>query len=302
MDEVFFALTYLRRHLIITYNTSIQVYSTIDSLLLRRIPVLAESVSHKESNQSATIVATRLSKRMRDHIWVACSNGRIVLINWSQPLENPVEFKTSSGTASAMALVLLGSGQTAEEAVVVAESKNRLLLRAYFFSPKSDLKTRNLLDIEKHEHGPGLKLLESNQDGSVLVGSLDERLVIGSAVNDAPDSFEKLKYEFFSFDTPDLITALDFRVGSRSKSPSSAKKDETPESKVQLDVVVGGARGAMYRYHDALSRVKATGNSHLAAAPLQALKSHWHRKAVHAVKWSRDGKSPGLLLNRRYQN
>lgn len=285
-----FGLTLASRNLIITYNTSIQVYSAADSLLVRRIPIASLETSSVANSKPAIIVATKLSRRNSDLVWVACSDGRVFSVNWRQPSENPAEFKTGSGTAKALSVVTIGTGKTASEAVVVLESdkSNKLDLTAYLLGPESAVQARSLLSLKKIGHG--LQLLEASQDGSLLVGALNDRLFIGAAADGAQGSFDTLSYEFFSFDTPDLITTLDFKVDRKTHGAGGSRPHEAPDSEGLVDVLVGGARGAIYLYHDAISRAKVAGKSKSEKETLQAQKYHWHRKAVHSVKWSRDGK------------
>jgi len=55
-------------------------------------------------------------------------------------------------------------------------------------------------------------------------------------------------------------------------------------------VVVGCARGAIFYYNDLLPQIRLLQTSRKARnLSLQPRKLHWHRRAVHAVKWSRDG-------------
>lgn len=278
------------RHLILTYNTSIQVYSAADSLLIRRIPINFPDSSLTTAPKPATIVATKLSRRNGDLVWVACSDGRVYSVNWRQPSENVVEFKTSSGTAKALSLVPIGPEKEGQEAVVILESdkSHRLDLTAYILDQEANASSRTLLSLKKSGHG--LRLLEGSRDGSLLVGALNDRLFIGAASDGAQDSFDQLSYEFFSFDTPDIVTTLDFKIDMKPNPIGGSKPREAPDSEGSLDIIVGGARGAIYLYHDALSRAKSTGKSKSEKDSLQAQKYHWHRKAVHSVKWSRDGR------------
>lgn len=266
------------------------MYSAADSLLVRRIPITSISdPSHKDSNPT-TIVDTKLSKRKSDLIWVATSSGRVLAVNWRQPLENPPEFRTSTGTAKAISLVPIGPEKAAQEAVVVLESDkpSRADLTAYLLNDDSTTSSERLLGLKKP--GQGLQLLEASQDGSLLVGALNDRLFIGAATHDPRDPFNKLRYEFLSFDTPDLITSFDFKIDQKPSQVGGSRSQNGPDSEGLLDIIVGGARGGIYLYHDALSRAKATGKSKSEHEALQAQKYHWHRKAVHSVKWSRDGK------------
>lgn len=186
--------------------------------------------------------------------------------------------------------MLLGSGKTAQEVVVVAESdrSTRLDLIAYLIHEGPTPKSKEILSLKKN--GFGLQFLQASEDGSVLYGALNDRLFVGAVSKGALESFDKLGYEFFSFDTPDLITTLDLRVGSKKSFGGGSASNSAPlDSDGQLNVIIGGARGAIYLYHDVLARLRAVGVSKSEKDTLHAQKYHWHRKAVHSLKWSRDG-------------
>lgn len=269
------------RYLILTYNTSVQVYTASDSLLLRRITIGAV-------NSSATIAATKLSLKNPEYIWVACSDGYIYYVNWTKTDETHQFFQTISGTAKAITVTTTNAADAETDVVVVAESSsaNQMELTAYGGDIISSPLSKSILAVERP--GNGLHLIESSQDGSVLVGAFNDSLFLGVASQEQPTSFEQLQYDFFSFNVPDLITTLDFRSYSTSALSGNKSKGQRDSDKV-VDVIVGGARGAIYLYHDVLSRSQALGKSNSAKDGIQAQKFHWHRKAVHSVKWSRDG-------------
>lgn len=277
------------RYLILTYNTSVQVYTASDSLLLRRIPIGAVDTPASKSTSPANIVATKLSIQNPEYLWVACSDGHIYYVNWTETTETHQSFETVTGTAKAITVTSTEVSGAKTDIVVVAEStkSNRMELTAYGGDILSSPLSKNILSIKKP--GNGLHLIESSQDGLVLIGALNDSLFLGVASHEQLAGFEQLQYDFFSFDVPDVITTLDFRVYPASTLSGNRTKGRRDSDKV-VDVIVGGARGAIYLYHDALSRSQSLGKSNSSKEGIQAQKFHWHRKAVHAVKWSRDGR------------
>ncbi|TFB07047.1 U3 small nucleolar RNA-associated protein 17 [Trichoderma ghanense] len=276
-------LTQDDQYLILTYNTSVQVYTASDSLLLRRIPIGAVDTTTSVGTSPANIVATRLSIQNPEYLWVACSDGHIYHVKWTEAAETHQSFKTVTGNAKAMTVTSTEtSGAKADVVVVVETAKSsKTELTAYGGDILSSPVSKNILSIKKP--GNGLHLIESTQDGLVLVGAVNDSLFIGVASRAQLTGFEELQYEFFSFDVPDIITTLDFRVYQASALSGTKSKGRSDSDKV-VDVIVGGARGGIYLYHDALARSQSLGK-----ADIQAQKFHWHRKAVHSVKWSRDG-------------
>ncbi|KAJ6784590.1 hypothetical protein PWT90_05514 [Aphanocladium album] len=269
-------------YMILTYNTSIQVFSAADSLLVRRIPVNSIDDSTEQGVAPAPIVATRLSKQDADYVWVACADGQVYRINWTLEPKSLDSFQTASKTARAMSVVPFGSKNSSKEVVIVAESdkSTRIELVGYEWDLSSKPKSKSLVSLKRH--GTGLQLLESTKDGQFLVGAINDRLFLGVS-KQLPAKSDKLQYEFFSFDTPDLITTLDLRAYKRSSKHARSETDKV------VDVIVGGARGGIYLYHDAIARCQATESGKQGDSTIHAQKYHWHRKAVHSVKWSRDG-------------
>ncbi|KAH0597855.1 hypothetical protein MHUMG1_04227 [Metarhizium humberi] len=276
-------LTKDEQYLILTYNTSIQIYNANDSLLIRRIPISTLDTSASKGSIPAHIVGTRLSKNNPQLVWVACSDGHIYCVNWSQGDAPSPAFQTSSKTAKALAVVPVAFAED-KEILLVAESEksNRMEVIAYQLVNGGKRKSNSVLSLQKP--GYGLQILETSEDGQVIVGAFQDSLFLGTASATA-ESLDQLQYEIFSFDSPDLITSIDLRLHARF---SGSRKSQAGAD-TAVDVIIGGARGGIYVYHDALTHVRAVGKAQLVKDGIQVQKYHWHRKAVHAVKWSTDG-------------
>ncbi|OAA49696.1 WD domain containing protein [Cordyceps fumosorosea ARSEF 2679] len=269
-------------YLILAYNTSIQVFSAVDSLLVRRIPVSTIDASAKQGSTPSPIVATRLSTQDASLVWVACANGRVYRINWTQESKTLESFQTASKTAHAMSIVPLAGKGRSKEIVIVAESDKptHIELVAYESDLSSKPKPKPLVSLKRP--GTALRLLESTKDGRFLVGAINDLLFLGVS-KQSPTKADELQYEFYAFDTPDLITTLDLRAYKRTSKHARGDTEKV------VDVLVGGARGGIYLYHDVIARCQATESGKPNENTIHAQKYHWHRKAVHSVKWSKDG-------------
>jgi NET1-associated nuclear protein 1 (U3 small nucleolar RNA-associated protein 17) len=275
-----------------TYNTSIQVFSAADSLLVRRIPITTIDARETTGSSPATIVAARQSKKDSDFVWVATSDGHVYHVNWTQQSRALESFKTTSGTAKAMAVASVTISQIEEDVLVVVESDKptRMDLVAYHGLTSSTPASKNLVSVKKP--GNGLQVIEASEDGRALVGALNDRVILGSLSQVEINKFDDIEYDFYSFDAPDLITTVDMRV--HIKNPQGGKKSRQIEPERVVDILLGGARGGIYLYQDAVNRLQSASKSNPERLVMQAQKYHWHRRAVHAVKWSRDGKPPIL--------
>lgn len=265
------------------YNTSIQVYSAADSLLVRRIPITSAESSDEKSSAPANIVAMRQSKQNPDIVWVATSDGRVYQVKWTTS-KAPEFFRTQSNTANAMALVTKKVSGQEKEIIFVAESDKPGRIEVVAYQAMTTESEHKVVFVMK-KSGNGLQLLETSDDGH-LVGAINDRLFFGVPSQQKFDNLAALDYEIYTFDIPDLVSSLDLRVYPR---PATSGKKSRQEASPVLDIIVGGARGSIFFYHDALARSQALAKSGSEKEPIQAQNFHWHRRAVHALKWSRDG-------------
>ncbi len=132
-----------------------------------------------------------------------------------------------------------------------------------------------------------IQILKAVDEGAIIVAASEERVLLGSLRSIDFGTIDKIKYEFRIFESVDFVSSLDARVSKRS---SGTKLDKV---KV-VDVVVGDVKGAIFVHNDLLqnligSQRATTDDRH----PINLIprKLHWHRKVVHCVKWSLDGRS-----------
>lgn len=259
------------------------MYSAADSLLVRRIPITAAEPSDDKAAASAHIVAMKQAKQNSNIVWVVTSDGRVCEVDWTTS-KTPKFFQTQSKTATAMALVTKKVSGRVQEIIFVAESDKASRIEVVAYPASTTESEHKVLFIMK-KPGNGLQLLETSEDGH-LVGAINDRLFFGVPSQRQYDNLASLDYEIYTFDIPDLVSALDLRVYPR---PVTSGKKSRQEAAPVLDIIVGGARGSIYLYHDALARSQALAKSGSDKEPIQAQNFHWHRRAVHALKWSRDG-------------
>ncbi|GAO16286.1 hypothetical protein UVI_02016750 [Ustilaginoidea virens] len=238
-----------------------------------------------QGSTPARIVATRLSKSNPQLVWVACSDGTVYSANWAQGGAPSPVLQTASRTAKAL-VVIPAAHAVNKDILLLAESEKASHMQVMAYQPVEGSKpqSKRLLSLEGKQ-GCGLQILESSEDGKFVVGAFQDQSFVGSLSSAAPQDLEQLHYDFFSFDCPDLVTCLDLRLRHRLSGGKRAHR----ETDNAVDVIVGGARGGIYVYHNAVATVGKPVNRQSAEKGLLVQKHHWHRKAVHAVKWSRDG-------------
>ncbi|EAQ93465.1 hypothetical protein CHGG_01700 [Chaetomium globosum CBS 148.51] len=267
------------RHLIITYNTSIQVYSTEDSLLVRRIALPLTKTDDDNELVSAHIVSSVLSKCDTDYIWVACSDGRIWHINWTSGLGVDTPFKTEAKKLLDVTVDAVEVGGKSEDILLVLKRLTWSSAQIVAYNTKA-LSTGAGKLLHTYDESP--QLLRFVAGGRLIVAAAKETLHLGLLKAKKVASLDDLTYRFHCFDVPDLVSCLDVRHTTRATKKGGVELQ-------YVDVAVGCARGGIYVYHDLLSKLPGEGSGSSKAGVIQPKKYHWHRRAVHSVKWSQDG-------------
>jgi NET1-associated nuclear protein 1 (U3 small nucleolar RNA-associated protein 17) len=271
--------------LIITYNTSIQVYSTEDSLLVRRIALPLTSPDDANEFASTHIVATALSKSDSDYIWVASSDGRVWHINWTSGSGADTPFRVEAKRVLDVTVDAVEIGGKAEDVLLVMKRLTKSSAQIVAYNAKT-LATGGGKLLHTYDENP--LLLRSVAGGRLIVAAAKETLHIGLLKGKKPASLDELTYRFHCFDVPDIITCLDVRSSIRTTKKGGFELQS-------VDLAVGCARGAIYVYLDLLSKLPGEGSGSSKAGILQPKKYHWHRRAVHSVKWSEDGRCPVMV-------
>ncbi|KAL2136633.1 hypothetical protein VTI74DRAFT_2662 [Chaetomium olivicolor] len=267
------------RHLIIPYNTSIQVYSTEDSLLVRRIAIPVTRVDEATEFVSTRIVSAVLSKSDPDYIWVACSDGRVWHLNWTSGAGVDAPFAIDAKKVLDMTVDEVEIGGKTEDILLVLKRLTRSSAQIVAYHRKA-LETKSGKLLHTCDEGP--QSLRSIAGGRLVVAAAKESLHVGLLKTKKAASLDDLVYRFHSFDVPDIVTCLDIRATTRTTKKGGLEIQS-------VDLAVGCARGAIYVYHDLLSKLPGEGSGAFKAGLIQPRKYHWHRRAVHSVKWSLDG-------------
>lgn len=264
------------RFLLITYDTSLQVYSVADSLLVRRIalPVVG-------ANSGAPyLVASALSQTSPDLVWLAASDGRIWRINWTTGSGVEECFRTKAGVIHDIAAGAVTLNKKLCDILFVSESlKGSYKIVAYDPSDLSNTKSQVL-----HSQAGKVNIVRTANGGSTLVAAAGDVLIAGALKQTSLHSIEDLVYDFYSINSADIICCLSIR--SVSKKSSSKKKATHDTNESTIDIAVGCARGAIFIYSDLLTQLRGKPRKGLEIPK----KQHWHQRAVHSVAWSTDGK------------
>lgn len=263
------------RFLFVTYDTSLQVYSVANSLLVRRIalPVVG-------ANSGAPhLVASALSPTSPNLVWLAASDGRIWRVDWTTGSGVEDCFRTKAGIIHDMTVDAVIVKKTTLDVLFVSESlKSSFKIVAYDPSDLSNPKSH----IVQSDAGK-VNFLRTANGASTLVAAATSTLIVGALKQRNLHSLEDLVYDFYSVNINDDVCCLSIR--HTVKRSSSKKKAPQDSSDSVIDVAVGCARGAIFVYADLLTQLQGKSKKGLDVPK----KQHWHRKAVHSVAWSNDG-------------
>lgn len=225
------------------------------------------------------IVASVLSKSDTDYIWVACSDGRIWYINWTSGSGADAPFKVEAKRVLDVTVDAVEFGGKSEDVLLVLQKLTKSSAQIVAYNAKA-LSTGTGKLLHTYDESP--QLLRSVGGARLIVAAAKETLHIGLLKPKKPASLQDLNYRFLCFDVPDIVSCLDTRFTNRTTKKGGLELQS-------VDLAVGCARGAIYVYHDLLSKLPGEGSGASKAGMIQPKKYHWHRRAVHSVKWSEDG-------------
>lgn len=227
----------------------------------------------------------RLSRTSPNMVWVASSAGRIWKIDWTTGSGSGACLKLECDLLSDLEVDVTQVGSDAQDVLLVSVSmEDKWHILACDVQSLQLQATKTVV-----ERTASIQNLRFLWDGQVLAASSGKDIIIGTLNSPSGSPFSEHWYEVFIMDCSDDITCLDLRVAQRVHLTKQSQIETGDQ--LALDVVVGCARGAIFYYNDILPQLRLLHKSANITKSLQPRRLHWHRKAVHAVKWSRDGES-----------
>lgn len=232
------------------------------------------------NNGAPYLVASALSQTTPNLVWLAASDGRIWRVDWTTGSGVEDCFRSKAGVIHDMTVGPLTINKNLSDVLFVSESlAGSFKIVAYDLSDLNDPKVH----ILQNESGK-VNILRAGTGGNALVAVAGNELIVGALKPKALRSVEDLVYDFYSLSCTDDICCLSIRHTAKKLS-QKGKAPRDPNEYI-LDVAVGCARGAIFIYSDLLTQLQGKSKKGLDAPR----KRHWHRKAVHSVAWSNDGK------------
>ena len=267
------------RYLLIAYDAAINVYATSTSLLVRKLQV----------RKSERVTAFALSPSKPNNVFISTNTGSIEKWDWVEGIR--VEYWHISTPIYHLATSSFRSDETPNNLVYTIDRKGegQWMLTVHRLlgggeASKTDLGTL----IKYSEPFTSVKIVEN---GRIIVLTSGSRLIVGSS--DKPDlvSLKDVIYAWREFNCPEWISTMDIRTRP-FEMPSTKAKATDLGFNGALDVAVGVLRGQIIIYDDLLSSLiqKESKSKPEKRKAFSSQRLHWHRNAVLALKWSKDGK------------
>lgn len=276
--NVYTALADFARYLLIAYDAAINVYATSTSLLVRRLCV----------RKTERVTTFALCPSKTNHIFLSTNTGSIEKWDWIEGIR--LEYWHISTPIYHLATSIDRSNGTSNDLVYTVDRKGegQWMLTVHRLlggdeASKTDLGTL----IRIPEALTSVKILEN---GRIIVMTSGSRIIIGST--DKPDliPLKDIAYVWREVKCPEWISTVDVRIRPYDTVSTKAKGTNL-ELDGALDVAVGTLRGKIIVYDDLLKNlIRQEGNIKSEKnRGISSQRMHWHRTAVLALKWSKDG-------------
>lgn len=261
--------------MILATDSAAQVFSITTSCVVRTLP----------THGSEKLAALKLSPKGTDRLYTSTIYGSITRWDWQSGTEAQVCKKPyaviaidpqipdgSHGDVDVFLFALCQKGKGLREISVVLDSDGRS-------------KGKTLVVLETSTPLSGMKVVAG---GKIIVAWAGDRLLVGLTPSQlTPGSFTSAKYVWREVKLPVCATSVDIRFTAAASKPK--KNPVRAEGTGNLDIALGESGGSILIYYDILNRLLQREDSEMEDS-LVSNRLHWHRKAVKAIKWSKDGK------------
>ena len=266
------------RYLLIAYDAAIHVYATSTSLLVRRLAV----------RKLGKVTAFALSPSNDNHLFLSTNTGLIEKWDWIQG--SRLEYWHTSTPIYHLATSIHSPDDTLNDLVYTVDRKGegQWMLTVHRLLGGNEASKTDLGTLIKYPSPlTSVKILES---GRIVVITSGLQLIVGSSDKPNSEFLKDVTYVWREVKCPDWISSMDVRIRPYPKSIAEGNKKSLDDS--ALDVAIGTLRGKILIYDNLLKNL-VTNESDTKSEKMRSLSSqqlHWHRTAVLAMKWSKDGR------------
>ncbi|KAL9003742.1 MAG: hypothetical protein Q9188_003406 [Gyalolechia gomerana] len=269
-------------YLLIAYETSVIVYSTATSLLVRKLRL----------SQSERLSAFAFSSTDPSHLYIATRTGIVQLWDWLGGWMLQFWFSQSRIYALATS-TLADENDDSKELVYTINRKAPGPWKISAHRLKHGVKQSEVVTHRKSKES--ITSFKVIGHGNVIIATSGSVLALGIAERSEETSSNDLSYTWRDIECPEWISCFDVRIVA-AENGRSGKTQQLPRT----DIVIGGLKGSLHVYDDLLRQLvrKEKRSSKGSTADWTPRKLHWHRNTVLSIKWSRDGASlDGIVVS-----
>ncbi|KAL8727011.1 MAG: hypothetical protein Q9181_005856 [Wetmoreana brouardii] len=266
-------------YLLIAFGSSIHVYSTATSLMVRKLRV----------GGSDRIGSFAFSSADPNHLYVGTNEGVVQVWDWLQGQK--LHFWFTKCRIYAIATSNHVDADESSEIVYTIDRKGAggpWRISAHRLRSGSEADQSEVVTLRKSQEPiTAFKVVEN---GKCIIATSGSVLTLGTTDFPAQAPLGGLSYTWRDIECPEWISCFDVRIVHEEKS--STNKQSGKDSRIgRLDIVIGGLKGSLHVYDDLLRNLvrRERKSDKEMLGDLTSRRKHWHRNAVLTVKWSRDG-------------
>ena len=266
---------YVTRYLLLAYHTSIAVYSTSTSLLIRQLRV----------KKDEHISGFAFAPQDQNHLYISTMSGLIEKWDWVEG-SRLGQWKLSSSIHSLFTCTSSPKNPGKDLVYTIDRKEGEpWLLSAHRLVGVADAANADVVTLLKYEEA--MSSFQVLEGGRIIVAASGSHIILGYC--EAPDmpTLQDLSYVWRVIECPEWVASIDARHRSRSEKVADKKIANCGV----VDIAIGGHQGSIYIYEDLLARLicKERFPSKATAGDITSRRLHWHRNSVLTVKWSLDG-------------
>lgn len=243
------------RYLFVGLDTSVQVFATSTSRLLRTLPV--------ETGQK--VIGFRICPSDEDVLYIFTS-ASVTKWHWNSGKKLAI-WETNRPTISIDFPLTQDTASSLSYFSIVTQKNGK---RGISISTLGDKDISSLTVLQTSEH---INVIKVACGGRVLFGSDGSSLFLGTTSNINMEHPESASFIWRQARLPVTATSFHLRENSFMKGSDA------------VDLVVGESGGSILIYHDIVNTLFGRNTEN----KISPRKLHWHRGPVSAVRWSKDG-------------
>ncbi|KAL9040061.1 MAG: hypothetical protein Q9180_002148 [Flavoplaca navasiana] len=273
--------------LLVAYKTSVNVYSTATSLLLRE---LRPSHHHRVSDMAMSASDTSL-------VYISTEAGSVQL--WNFMTGSLIDHWITKSSIYALQTIEPADSKNLSNIVYTIERQSQqgswrigahrlTVYKEAKSHAESKKRQRDAVHVrQSREPITSFRVLDQ---GRIIIATSGSILTLGYTQTPSEKPLKGVSYTWRDIECPEWISCIDVRI----VPPDQGTKRRTsgPDLEVaRIDIVVGGLKGTVHVYDDLLRQLTRLEkpSKRVPNMDLSSRKQHWHRNTVFSVKWSRDG-------------